>query len=76
MNLFDLILLLHSWGLIKEETKKEMKKINNKRNQYVHPKKGKLNKQQDSLKMIERITKILQNEFEIRVKPMGRVRIL
>lgn len=76
MNLFDLISLLHSWGLIKGKTKKEMIEINNKRNKYVHPKKGKQNTEQDSLKMIERITKILQNEFEIKVKPMGRVRIL
>ena len=75
MNLFDLISLLHSWGLIKDETKKEMIKINNRRNQYVHPKKGRLNKQQDSLKMIERITNVLQNELEIKVKPTGLVRI-
>jgi len=75
MNLFDLISLLRSWNLIKEETKSEMIEINNKRNQYVHPKKGGLNSQKDSLEMIKRVRKILENEFEIKVEPKGIVRI-
>lgn len=63
MNLYDLIILLHKWNLIKEPTKNEMIKVNNKRNEYVHPKKSKLNDKKDTLEMIERITRILKNEL-------------
>lgn len=67
--------LLHEWGLIKKETKEEMHKINDKRNEYVHPKKTKTEaeKQKDALEMMQRITKILVNEFEVKVEPVGSV---
>ncbi len=74
MNLFDLIQLLGSWGLIKEKTMKEMIEINNKRNQYVHPAKSKLDMHKDSLDMVKRIKKILENEFGIDVDPKGLVK--
>ncbi len=73
INLFDIITLLREWKLIKEETRKEMIEINNKRNQYVHPSKRKPQAPIDSLEMIKRITKILANEFEIRSQPTGEV---
>ena len=74
MNLFHVISLLKEWDLIKEETRREMIEVNNKRNQYVHPK-SKLNARKDSLEMMRRITKILVNEFETKVEPKGVVRI-
>lgn len=74
MNLAYLFKLLYEWGLIKEETQKEMWAINQKRNEYVHPKKSQPNAQKDALQMIERITKILVNEFEVKVEPTGTVR--
>lgn len=73
INLFDIITLLREWELIREETRKEMIEINNKRNQYVHPSKEKTEAPKDSLEMIKRITKILANEFEIRPKLTGKV---
>lgn len=43
-----------------------MIKINNKRNTYVHPTKTQtLNPVKDSREMIERISKILESEFEV-----------
>ena len=41
-----------------------MWEINRKRNEYVHPKKGKLNSQIDALEVIKKITRILVNEFQ------------
>jgi len=76
MNLAYLFQLLHKWGLIKKETQEEMWKVNQKRNEYVHPKKSKPNAQKDALEMIKRITKILVNEFEVKVEPMGKVRFV
>lgn len=76
MNLAYLFQLLYNWGLIKKETKEEMWKINQKRNEYVHPKKSKPNAQKDALEMIQRITKILVNEFEVKVEPTGTVRLV
>jgi len=67
--------LLYEWNLIKKETRKEMHKINDKRNEYVHPKKSKPNAKKDALEMIKRITKILANEFEVEVEPVGKVRL-
>jgi hypothetical protein len=65
INLFDIIQLLSKWNLIKEDTKKEMIEINNKRNAYVHPSKtASLNAQKDSKEMITRISRILENEFK------------
>jgi hypothetical protein len=65
INLVDIIRLLREWNLIKEETEKEMLKVNDKRNQYVHPSRTRLNAQRDSLEMINRICAILENEFEM-----------
>lgn len=76
MNLAYLFQLLHKWGLIKKETQDEMWKVNQKRNEYVHPKKSKPNAQKDAREMIERITKILVNEFEVKVEPVGKVRFV
>jgi hypothetical protein len=75
MNLVYLFELLYDWRLIKVETLKEMYKINEKRNSYVHPKRIDLNAKKDSLEMIKRITNVLKNEFEIKVKPTGTVTI-
>jgi hypothetical protein len=67
MNLYDIIELLTKWNLIKNSTRSEMIKINNKRNMYVHPSKTQtLNSVKDSKEMIERISKILENEFEVK----------
>ena len=78
MYLRPMFELLSKWGLIKKETREEMHKINDKRNEYVHPKKRKSNaqKQKDALEMIKRITKILANEFEVKVERMGKVRLI
>jgi len=73
MNIVYLFKLLREWGLIKEETKREMFKINEKRNTYVHPKETNLDAKKDSLEMIQRITNILKEEFEVKVKPTGVV---
>jgi len=73
MNLHDLIALLHKWELITKKTRKEMIEINNKRNQYVHPKKADENLVKDALTMFRRITKVLRNEFEMEALPMMRV---
>jgi len=68
MNLFDIIQMLGKWSLIKEDTRKEMIEINNRRNSYVHPSKtGTLDIQKDAKEMIERISKILENEFEVKL---------
>lgn len=76
MYLSSLFKLLHKWGLIKKETQEEMWRINDKRNEYVHPKKSKPNAKKDALEMINRITKILVNEFEVKVDPAGTVRVV
>ena len=70
MNLIHLITLLHKWGLIKITTKKEMIKINDTRNQYVHPKRADKNVAGDALEMFKRITKVLRNEFEMEAIPV------
>jgi hypothetical protein len=64
-RLCDLIELLAKKGLIKSETKTEMDKIRKKRNSYVHPKKKRMEIKKDAREMIERISKILQNEFRM-----------
>lgn len=63
----DLIRLLSANHLVKTETLAEMKEIRKKRNSYVHPSKKKSDskKEEDALKMIERISKILNNEFRV-----------
>jgi hypothetical protein len=67
INLKDIIELLAKWNLIKEETRIEMIKINEKRNSYVHPTKTAIvAAEKDSKEMITRISKILENEFEVR----------
>jgi hypothetical protein len=67
MNLIDIIKLLAEWSLIKEKTKLEMMKINQKRNSYVHPaKSGSMDVQRDSKEMVRRISKILENEFKVK----------
>jgi len=76
MNLSRLFKLLLGWGLIKKETHDEMNRINDKRNEYVHPTKSITNAQKDALEMIQRITKILVNEFEVKVEPTGTVRLI
>jgi len=55
-----------------------MHKVNDKRNEYVHPKRSKSNaqKQKDAFEMIKRITKILANEFEVKIEPVGKVRLV
>jgi len=73
MNLAYLFKLLLQWELIEEETQTEMWEINRKRNEYVHPKKSQPNAQKDALQMIERVTKILVNEFQVKVEPRGEV---
>lgn len=67
INLIDIIKLLREWDLIKEDTRREMQLINDKRNQYVHPAKRKPDAQKDSLEMIQGISKILKNEFEVKI---------
>ena len=76
MFLAPLFILLHKWDLIKKETHDEMFAINQKRNEYVHPKKSHPNAQADALDMIKRISKILSNELEIKVEPTGTVTLL
>jgi hypothetical protein len=76
MFLAPLFKLLLKWGLIEKETHDEMFVINEKRNEYVHPKKSHPNAQADALDMLRRITKILVNEFEFKVEPKGTVTIL
>jgi hypothetical protein len=76
LNLRYLIELLSNWRLIKEETRLEMIKINDKRNEYVHPKESGLNARKDSLEMMKMITKILANEFEVRSAPQGWVTLI
>lgn len=67
LNLRDIIELLLEWGLIKKETRTEMHKINDKRNEYVHPKKTSVvNTKKDSKEMVERISRIIENEFEVK----------
>jgi hypothetical protein len=73
MFLTPLFILLHKWGLIKKETHDEMFAINQKRNEYVHPKKIHPNTQSDALDMLKRISKILSNELEIKIEPTGTV---
>ena len=46
---------------------KEMRLINEKRNQYVHPTKSRPDAQRDSLEMIQRVAKILRTEFEVKL---------
>lgn len=66
MNLYDLIMLLEKWKLIKGKTKANMIEINNKRNSYVHPTKSRtLDARKDSFDMIRRISGILENEFVV-----------
>jgi hypothetical protein len=60
-----LINLLTEKNLIKGETKTEMEKIRKKRNSYVHPAKKKTDTQKDALEMVECISRILHNEFQI-----------
>jgi hypothetical protein len=76
MKLVYLFKLLFDWGLIKEETQKEMYEVNRKRNEYVHPKKTQPKTREDALQMIKRITKILVNEFEMKVEPKGVVKLI
>lgn len=73
MNLAYLFQLLFDWGLIREETRRLMWEINQKRNEYVHPKKGKLDSQKDALEMMKKITRILVNEFQEQVEIKGTV---
>lgn len=73
MNLAYLFKLLFDWGLIKEETKRLMNEVNQKRNEYVHPKKSKLKPQEDALEMIKKISKILATEFQAKIEPKGTV---
>ncbi len=68
MNLRDIIEVLAKWNLIKEKTRHEMIEINNKRNSYVHPTKtSTVDAEKDSREMIDRISKILENEFEVKM---------
>ena len=69
--------LLYEWDLIKKGTRNEMHLINDKRNEYVHPKKSKskAQKQKDAFETIKRITKILASEFEVKVEHVGEVRL-
>ena len=73
MNLAYLFQLLFEWSLIKEETKKLMYEVNQKRNEYVHPKKSKPNSKKDALEMMKKITRILLNELQMKVEPKGTV---
>ena len=67
MNLYDIIQLLSKWKLIKDETRREMIEINNKRNIYVHPSKTvALEPEKDSKEIIKRISKVLENQFEFK----------
>lgn len=71
MNLSYLLPLLSNWGLINQKSEKLMWKINQKRNEYVHPKKGKTNMQNDALEIIKKVTDILMNELRLMVEPKG-----
>lgn len=68
LGLSNLIRLLSKNNLVKTDTLVEMEEIRKKRNAYVHPKKIKTNteQEQDAGEMIERITKVLKNEFIVR----------
>jgi len=47
--------------------------VNQKRNEHVHPKKSKPHSKEDALEMIKKITRILLNGFQAKVKPKGTV---
>ena len=67
LGLFALIRLLSENKLVKEETLLEMDSIRKKRNEYVHPKNKITNPEKDAMEMIERVAKVLHNEFAVKL---------
>ena len=65
VGLSKLIKRLAKNNLAKAETLVEMEAIRKKRNEYVHPKKKITNIEKDASEMIERISKVLHNEFAV-----------
>jgi hypothetical protein len=65
LGLFELIKLITENKLAKTETLVEMEAIRKKRNEYVHPEKKITNTERDASEMIERISKVLHNEFAV-----------
>ena len=63
--LLDLIELLSKKELAKAETIAEMEAIREKRNEYIHPKDKETNAAQNAAILVERIGKILKNEFAV-----------
>jgi hypothetical protein len=66
LNLKDIIDVLTKWNLIKDETRTLMLQINDKRNSYVHPTKtGRVDEKKDSKEIINKISKLIANEFPV-----------
>lgn len=49
----------------KTESIAEMKKIQKKRNEYVHPKMTALDNKKDAFEMVQSVAKVLQNELRM-----------
>ncbi len=73
MNIASLFKLLLEWNLIDEATMKTMFQVNNKRNEYVHPKREKSDIQKDAYDMVQKITEILISQFQVKAMPKGTV---
>jgi hypothetical protein len=63
MNFNKVVDLLCTWGLIERDTKNEMHKIYDKRNQYTHPKMKAINPEKDSIDVLKRVKKIIIDEI-------------
>lgn len=61
----DLIRLISNNNCAKLESLAEMKKIQKKRNEYVHPKMTALDNKKDAFEMVQSISTILQNELRV-----------
>jgi hypothetical protein len=61
----DLINLISKNKFAKPESIAKMKKIREKRNEYVHPKMTALDNEKDAFEMVKSITTILQNELKV-----------
>jgi len=64
MDWSRLIDMLHVWGLILKETQKDLHRLRQMRNKYVHPGKIHLqNPRNDSLESLQLISKVIKREI-------------
>ena len=64
LNLRDIIEVLAQWKLIKDETRKLMIQVNDKRNSYVHPTKTeKVDAKKDAKEILIKVSEIISKEF-------------